>query len=126
MLILGIDILIKICICLIFDSENGVIVEISLLVKKNYLNIVMLIIDNLFKILDLIINDIDKIVVVIGFGLFIGVRIVLGIVKGLVMVFNKFLIVINEFDILEVIVSGNENEIIFLIDVRKERVYYKY
>ena len=126
MLILGIDTSTKICTCSIFDSENGVIAETSLLVKKNHSNIVMLIIDNLFKISDLTINDIDKIAAAIGPGSFTGVRITLGIAKGLAMALNKPLIAVNELDILEAIASGNENEIIPLIDARKERVYYKY
>ena len=126
MLILGIDTSTKICTCSIFDSENGVIAETSLSVKKNHSNIVMPIIDNLFKILDLTINDIDKIAVAIGPGSFTGVRIALGIAKGLAMALNKPLIAVNELDILEAIANGNENEIIPLIDARKERVYYKY
>ena len=126
MLILGIDTSTKICTCSIFDSENGVIAETSLSVKKNHSNIVMPIIDNLFKISELNINDIDKIAVAIGPGSFTGVRIALGIAKGLAMALNKPLIAINELDILEAIASGNENEIIPLIDARKERVYYKY
>ena len=126
MLILGIDTSTKICTCSIFDSENGVIAETSLSVKKNHSNIVMLIIDNLFKISDLTINDIDKIAVAIGPGSFTGVRIALGIAKGLAMALNKSLIAVNELDILEAIADGNENEVIPLIDARKERVYYKY
>ena len=126
MLILGIDTSTKICTCSIFDSENGVIAETSLSVKKNHSNIVMPIIDNLFKISDLTINDIDKIAVAVGPGSFTGVRIALGIAKGLAMALNKPLIAVNELDILEAIASGNENEIIPLIDARKERVYYKY
>ena len=126
MLILGIDTSTKICTCSIFDSENGIIAETSLSVKKNHSNIVMPIIDNLFKVSDLTINDIDKIAVAIGPGSFTGVRIALGIAKGLAMALNKPLIAVNELDILEAIASGNENEIIPLIDARKERVYYKY
>ena len=126
MLILGIDTSTKICTCSIFDSENGVVAETSLSVKKNHSNIVMSIIDNLFKISDLNINDIDKIAVAIGPGSFTGVRIALGIAKGLAMALNKPLIAVNELDILEAIASGNENEVIPLIDARKERVYYKY
>lgn len=126
MLILGIDTSTKICTCSIFDSENGLIAETSLSVKKNHSNIVMPIVDNLFKISDLNINDIDKIAVAIGPGSFTGVRIALGIAKGLAMALNKPLIAVNELDILEAIASGNENEIIPLIDARKERVYYKY
>ncbi|PGH22082.1 tRNA (adenosine(37)-N6)-threonylcarbamoyltransferase complex dimerization subunit type 1 TsaB [Fusobacterium polymorphum] len=126
MLILGIDTSTKICTCSIFDSENGVIAETSLSVKKNHSNIVMPIIDNLFKISELNINDIDKIAVAIGPGSFTGVRIALGITKGLAMALNKPLIAVNELDILEAIAEGNENEVIPLIDARKERVYYKY
>lgn len=126
MLILGIDTSTKICTCSIFDSENGVIAETSLSVKKNHSNIIMPIIDNLFKISDLNINDIDKIAVAIGPGSFTGVRIALGIAKGLAMALNKPLIAVNELDILEAIADGNENEVIPLIDARKERVYYKY
>ena len=126
MLLLGIDTSTKICTCSIYDSEAGIIAETSLSVKKNHSNIVMPIVDNLFKISDLNIKDIDKIAVAIGPGSFTGVRIALGIAKGLAMALNKPLIAVNELDILEAIASGNENEIIPLIDARKERVYYKY
>ena len=126
MLLLGIDTSTKICTCSIYDSEAGLIVETSLSVKKNHSNIVMPIVDNLFKISDLNIKDIDKIAVAIGPGSFTGVRIALGIAKGLAMALNKPLIAVNELDILEAIADGNENETIPLIDARKERVYYKY
>ena len=126
MLLLGIDTSTKICTCSIYDSEAGVIAETSLSVKKNHSNIVMPIVDNLFKISDLNIKDIDKIAVAIGPGSFTGVRIALGIAKGLAMALNKGLVAVNELDILEAMASNNENEIIPLIDARKERVYYKY
>ena len=126
MLLLGIDTSTKICTCSIYDSEAGVIAETSLSVKKNHSNIVMPIVDNLFKISDLNIKDIDKIAVAIGPGSFTGVRIALGIAKGLAMALNKGLVAVNELDILEAMASDNENEIIPLIDARKERVYYKY
>ena len=86
----------------------------------------MPVVDNLFKISDLNIKDIDKIAVAIGPGSFTGVRIALGIAKGLAMALNKGLVTVNELDILEAMASDNENEIIPLIDARKERVYYKY
>ena len=124
MLLLGIDTSTKICTCSIYDSEAGVIAETSLSVKKNHSNIVMPIVDNLFKISDLNIKDIDKIAVAIGPGSFTGVRIALGIAKGLAMALNKGLVAVNELDILEAMAS--DNEIIPLIDARKERVYYKY
>jgi len=115
MLLLGIDTSTKICTCSIYDSEAGVIAETSLSVKKNH-----------SKISDLNIKDIDKIAVAIGPGSFTGVRIALGIAKGLAMALNKGLVAVNELDILEAMASDNENEIIPLIDARKERVYYKY
>ena len=126
MLILGIDTSTKICACSIYDSENGLVAETSLSVTKNHSNIVMPIIDNLFKISNLNINDIDKIAVAIGPGSFTGVRIALGLAKALAMALNKPLIAVNELDILEAIASQNEEEIISLIDARKERVYFKY
>lgn len=126
MLILGIDTSTKICACSIYDSENGLVAETSLSVTKNHSNIVMPIIDNLFKISNLNINDIDKIAVAIGPGSFTGVRIALGLTKALAMALNKPLIAVNELDILEAIASQNEEEIIPLIDARKERVYFKY
>ena len=126
MLILGIDTSTKICACSIYDSENGLVAETSLSVTKNHSNIVMPIIDNLFKISNLNINDIDKIAVAIGPGSFTGDRIALGLAKALAMALNKPLIAVNELDILEAIASQNEEEIIPLIDARKERVYFKY
>ena len=126
MLILGIDTSTKICACSIYDSENGLVAETSLSVTKNHSNIVMPIIDNLFKISNLNINDIDKIAVAIGPGSFTGVRIALGLAKALAIALNKPLIAVNELDILEAIASQNEEEIIPLIDARKERVYFKY
>lgn len=128
MLILGIDTSTKICSCSIFDSEIGLIAETSLSVKKNHSNIVMPIIDNLFKISSLNISNIDKIAVAIGPGSFTGVRIALGIAKGLALALNKPLIAINELELLKAISNGFNfiGEIIPLIDARKERVYYMY
>ena len=101
MLILGIDTSTKICSCCIFDSENGLVAETSLSVKKNHSNIVMPIVDNLFKISGLNINDIDKIAVAIGPGSFTGVRIALGIAKGLALALNKPLVAVNELELLK-------------------------
>lgn len=128
MLILGIDTSTKICSCAIYDSENGLISETNLTVKKNHSNIVMPIIDNLFKISELNINDIDKIAVAIGPGSFTGVRIALGIAKGLSLALNKPLIAVNELELLSAISKGFnfQGEVIPLIDARKERVYYEY
>ncbi|MCI5724835.1 tRNA (adenosine(37)-N6)-threonylcarbamoyltransferase complex dimerization subunit type 1 TsaB [Fusobacterium sp.] len=128
MLILGIDTSTKICSCCIFDSEIGIVAETSLSVKKNHSNIVMPIIDNLFKISEYNISNIDKIAVAIGPGSFTGVRIALGIAKGLAIALNKPLIAINELELLKAISNGfNFNgEVIPLIDARKERVYYMY
>lgn len=127
MLILGIDTSTKICTCCIFDTEEGIVAETSLMVKKNHSNIVMPVVDNLFKISNLDIKDIDKIAVAIGPGSFTGVRIALGIAKGLAMALQKPLIAVNELDILEEIGNkANYDFVIPLIDARKERVYYKY
>lgn len=127
MLILGIDTSTKICTCCVFDTEKGMIAETSLSVEKNHSNIVMPIIDNLFKISNLDIKNIDKIAVAIGPGSFTGVRIALGIAKGLAMGINKPLIAVNELDILEEIGRKfNYDFVISLIDARKERVYYKF
>lgn len=128
MLILGIDTSTKICSCAIYDNSNGVVAETSLSVKKNHSNIVMPIIDNLFKISGLNINDIDKIAVAIGPGSFTGVRIALGIAKGLALALNKPLVAVNELEILEAIAKdfSAADFIIPLIDARKERVYYKH
>lgn len=128
MLILGIDTSTKICSCCIFDSEIGIVAETSLSVKKNHSNIVMPIIDNLFKISEYNISNIDKIAVAIGPGSFTGVRIALGIAKGLAIALNKPLIAINELELLKAISNGfNFNgEVVPLIDARKERAYYMY
>lgn len=128
MLILGIDTSTKICTCSIYDSEIGLIAETNLYVKKNHSGIVMPIIDNLFKISNFKITDIDRIAVAVGPGSFTGVRIALGIAKGLAMALKKPLYAVNELDILFSIAKGftNEKNIISLIDARKERVYYKY
>lgn len=128
MLILGIDTSTKICTCSIYDSDMGLIAETSLYVKKNHSGIVMPIIDNLFKIANLKIENIDKIAVATGPGSFTGVRIAMGIAKGLAMALNKPLYAVNELDILASIAKGftAEEDIISLIDARKERVYYKY
>ncbi|MDO4690723.1 MAG: tRNA (adenosine(37)-N6)-threonylcarbamoyltransferase complex dimerization subunit type 1 TsaB [Fusobacterium sp.] len=128
MLILGIDTSTKICSCAIYDDKKGLIAETSLNVKKNHSNIVMPIIDNLFKISELNINNIDKIAVAIGPGSFTGVRIALGIAKGLALALKKPLIAIDELELLEAISNGFnlQAEVIPLIDARKERVYYKF
>lgn len=126
MLILGIDTSTKVCTCSIFDTEVGMIAETSLSVAKNHSNIVMPIVDNLFKISNLNINNIDKIAVAVGPGSFTGVRIALGIAKALAMALAKPLVSVNELDILKAVSSQSEEEVIPLIDARKERVYYKF
>lgn len=128
MLILGIDTSTKICTCAIYDDKSGLVAETSLSVKKNHSNIVMPIIDNLFKISGLNINNIDKIAVAIGPGSFTGVRIALGIAKGLALALDKPLIAVNELEILATISKGFnfQGDVIPLIDAKKERVYYMY
>lgn len=128
MLILGIDTSTKICTCSIYDSEIGLVAETNLYVKKNHSGVVMPIIDNLFKISNFKITDINRIAVAVGPGSFTGVRIALGIAKGLALALKKPLYAVNELDILFSIAKGftNKKNIISLIDARKERVYYKY
>lgn len=126
MLILGIDTSTKICSCALFDSEKGLVAETSLSVIKNHSNIIMPVIDNLFKISNFTISDVDKFAVAIGPGSFTGVRIALGIAKGLALALNKPLIAINELELLKAISKGFnfQGEVVPLIDARKERVYY--
>lgn len=127
MLVLAIDTSTKVGSVALYSTEKGVLGEISLSNNSNHSEYIMSTIDFLLKACKLNIADVDRVAVGIGPGSFTGVRIGVGLAKGLAYSSEKEIVGINE---LEAIASlGGEladkgYKIIPLIDARKERVFY--
>ncbi len=124
MLILGIETTTKIGSVVIFDSEKGIISEITLQVKMNHSDTLIKEINSLFEFSGIKKEEIDKIAVGLGPGSFTGIRVGLGTAKGLAYSLKKPLVGINTLDTLVQNVSETDKIVIPLIDARKTRVYY--
>lgn len=126
MLILAIDTSTRIGTAAIYSDEQGIIGEIILNCGNNHSETVMNAIDSLFKITKIDKKMINKIAVSIGPGSFTGIRIGVGIAKGLAYSLGIPIIGINELDVIANLagVFSEEIKVIPMIDARKERVYY--
>lgn len=122
MLILAIDTSTNIGTVAIYDSKKGVVGEITLNVKQNHSAITMTTIDTLFNLTGIDKKEIDKIAVSIGPGSFTGIRIGVGLAKGLAYALKKPIAGVNELDLLANIYSGDK-KVIAMLDARKERVF---
>ncbi len=126
MLILAIDTSTKVGAVAIYSQEKGIIAEIVLNCGNNHSENIMNAIDGLFKISKCSIKDIDKVAVSIGPGSFTGIRIGVGIAKGLAYSIGKPIVGINTLDIIANLstVIDRDVKVISMVDARKERVYY--
>lgn len=123
MLILAIDTASNIGTVALYDDIKGMIAEINLNAKRNHSVIIMEAINSLFTLSEISKEMVDKIVVSIGPGSFTGIRIGVGLAKGLAYALKKPIAGINELDIVANMYSG-EKPIIAMLDARKERVFY--
>lgn len=123
MLVLAIDTSTKAGSVALFDDKKGLLGEIIINIDRNHSDTMMKAIDYLFEISKKKIDDLSKIAVTEGPGSFTGIRVGMGIVKGLVFGKNIEVVSKNTLDLLaeEVIFEG---EVVPLIDARKGRVYY--
>mgnify|MGYP000597283514 FL=1 len=123
MLVLAIDTSTKAGSIALFDDKKGLLGEIIINIDRNHSDTMMKAIDYLFEISKKKIDDLSKIAVTEGPGSFTGIRVGMGIVKGLVFGKNIEVVSMNTLDLLaeEVIFEG---EVVPLIDARKGRVYY--
>ncbi|MGL5052896.1 MAG: tRNA (adenosine(37)-N6)-threonylcarbamoyltransferase complex dimerization subunit type 1 TsaB, partial [Cetobacterium sp.] len=96
--------------------------EITLNVKQNHSAITMTTIDTLFKLSSVDKKSVDKIAVSTGPGSFTGIRIGVGLAKGLAYALKKPIAGINELDLLAQIYTGDK-KVISMLDARKERVF---
>lgn len=122
MLILAIDTSTNIGTVAIYDNKKGIVGEITLNVKQNHSAITMTTIDTLFNLTGIDKKEIDKIAVSIGPGSFTGIRIGVGLAKGLAYALKKPIAGINELDLLANTYSGDK-KVIAMLDARKERVF---
>lgn len=126
MLVLAIDTSTKMgSVSLYRDAVDGFVGEINLNLKQNHSATIMESIDALFKLTGEKPQDVDRVAVSIGPGSFTGIRIGVGVAKGLAMSLGKPIVGINELDLIEAGGILGDYEIMPLIDARKERVYYK-
>lgn len=124
MLILAIDTSTHSGSVALFHDEKGLIAEQFLNIKKNHSDTIMTAIDSLLKYAAVDIDDVEKIAVATGPGSFTGIRVGVGIAKGLVFGKNKKIVSINTLDLIANNISYTENYIMPLIDARKGRAYY--
>ncbi len=126
MLVLAIDTATKIGSVGIYSREKGIVGEITINGSLNHSETLMTSIDYLFKITKIEIEKIDLIVTSVGPGSFTGIRIGVGVAKGLAYSLKKPIVGINELDLIASLNGKRDetNKIISLIDARKERVYY--
>lgn len=123
MLILAIDTSTNIGSIALFDTEKRVVVgEITLNVKQNHSAIINKVLDSLLTLSGVKKEAIDKIAVSIGPGSFTGIRIGVGLAKGLAYALKKPIVGVNELDMLANIYSG-EKDVVAILDARKERVF---
>lgn len=123
MLVLAIDTSTKAGSVALFDDKKGLLGEIIINIDRNHSDTMMKAIDYLFEISKKEIDDLSKIAVTEGPGSFTGIRVGMGIVKGLVFGKNIEVVSMNTLDLLveELIFEG---EVVPLLDARKGRVYY--
>ncbi|MGL4904972.1 MAG: tRNA (adenosine(37)-N6)-threonylcarbamoyltransferase complex dimerization subunit type 1 TsaB [Cetobacterium sp.] len=122
MLILAIDTSTNIGTVALYDDKKGLVGEITLNVKQNHSAITMTTIDSLFKLSSVDKSSVDKIAVSTGPGSFTGIRIGVGLAKGLAYALKKPIAGINELDLLAQIYTGDKT-VISMLDARKERVF---
>lgn len=122
MLVLAIDTSTNIGTVALYDDKKGVIGEITLNVKQNHSAITMTVLDTLLKLSGVEKEEIDKIAVSTGPGSFTGIRIGVGLAKGLAYALKKPIAGINELDLLANMYTG-EKSVIAMLDARKERVF---
>lgn len=125
MLVLAIDTSTKMgSVALYNDASDGLVGEINLNLKQNHSVTIMESIDALFKLTGYTVKEVDKIAVSIGPGSFTGIRIGVGVAKGLAYSLDKPIVGINELDLIAANSIAGEYDVIPLIDARKERAYY--
>ncbi|MBC2851367.1 tRNA (adenosine(37)-N6)-threonylcarbamoyltransferase complex dimerization subunit type 1 TsaB [Cetobacterium sp. 8H] len=122
MLILAIDTSTNIGTLALYSSETGVVGEITLNVKQNHSAITMTTLDTLLNLTGVDKKEIDKIAVSIGPGSFTGIRIGVGLAKGLAYALKKPMAGINELDLLAHMYTGDK-KVVAMLDARKERVF---
>lgn len=122
MLVLAIDTSTSIGTLALYDDKKGVIGEITLNVKQNHSAITMTTLDCLLTLTGVDKKEIDKIAVSTGPGSFTGIRIGVGLAKGLAYALKTSIAGINELDLLASMYIGDK-KIVSMLDARKERVF---
>ncbi|MGL4534226.1 MAG: tRNA (adenosine(37)-N6)-threonylcarbamoyltransferase complex dimerization subunit type 1 TsaB [Fusobacteriaceae bacterium] len=127
MLVLAIDTSTKVGTVALYSEEKGVLGEIFINSTINHSETIMGSVDSLFKITGINIKDVNKVAVSTGPGSFTGIRIGVGLAKGLAYSLKAPIVGVNELDVIANLSGTLLDEkcnIISLIDARKERVYY--
>lgn len=123
MLVLAIDTSTNIGAIGLYDDKKGVVGEITLNVKQNHSAITMTVLDTLLNLSGVKKEEIDKIAVSIGPGSFTGIRIGVGLAKGLAYALKTSIVGVNELDLLAEGYNG-EKDVVAMLDARKERVFF--
>jgi N6-L-threonylcarbamoyladenine synthase len=124
MLILAIDTSTHSGSVALFDDKKGLIAEHFLNIKKNHSDTIMNAMDSILKYSEYDIDQVEKIVVATGPGSFTGIRVGVGIAKGLVFAKEKEIVGVNTLDLIANGTNYLDAYIMPMIDARKGRVYY--
>ncbi len=126
MLILAIDTSTKVGTVALYSEEKGTVGEITINSNSNHSETIMGAIDSLFKLTNMNIKEVDTVAVSIGPGSFTGIRIGVGLAKGLAFSLKKSIVGINELEVIAMLANseGENIKIMPMIDARKSRVYY--
>lgn len=127
MLVLAIDTSTKVGTVALYSEEKGVLGEIFINSTTNHSETIMSCVDTLFKITKISITEVEKVAVSVGPGSFTGIRIGVGVAKGLAYSLKKPIVGVNELDVIASLsgeILDENSNIISLIDARKGRVYY--
>lgn len=127
MLVLAIDSSTKVGTVALYSEEKGVLGEIFINSTTNHSETLMGAVDSLFKTTGLNIKEVNKVAVSTGPGSFTGIRIGVGLAKGLAYSLKTPIVGVNELDVIASLsgtILDEKCNIISLIDARKGRVYY--
>lgn len=124
MLVLGIDTSTRTGAFCIYDSSFGVIAQIKVEVALNHSDTIMRAVNELFQIGGIDKSKLDLVAVGLGPGSFTGIRVGMGVAKGLAYSMNKAIRGVNTLDVMAEKGSMFIGKVIPMIDARHGRVFY--
>ena len=129
MLVLAIDTTTKIAGVALYDTNQGILGEITMHAHTNHSEIISRMVADVFDIAKVSKENIDRIAVSVGPGSFTGIRIGVAFAKGLAMSLGVDIVGVNELDVLahnvpQILLTQENTYVIPIIDAKNSRGYY--